>query len=59
MGPIADTPDFDGDVDEDDLTAITVGGTSTVDIASVDASSRTITLGTAASEADDRGGSQL
>ena len=47
MGPIADA-DFDGDVDEDDLTAITVGGTSTVDIASVDASSRTITLGTAA-----------
>ena len=47
MGPIADA-DFDGDVDEDDLTAITVAGTSTVDIASVDASSRTITLGTAA-----------
>ncbi len=47
MGPIADA-NFDGDVDEDDLTAITVGGTSTVDIASVDASSRTITLGTAA-----------
>ena len=44
MGPIADA-DFDGDVDEDDLTAITVGGTLTVDIASVDASSRTITLG--------------
>ena len=47
MGPIADA-DFDGDVDEDDLTAITVGGTSTVVILSVDASSRTITLGTAA-----------
>jgi hypothetical protein len=52
MGPIADA-DFDGDVDEDDLTAITVGGTSTVDIASVDASSRTITLGTAATEKTD------
>ena len=44
MGPIADA-DFDGDVDEDDLTAITIAGTSTVDISSVDASSRTITLG--------------
>ncbi len=43
-GPIADA-EFDGDVDEDDLTAITIAGTSTVDIASVDASSRTITLG--------------
>ncbi len=52
MGPIADA-DFDGDVDEDDLTAITVGGTSTVDIASVDASSRTITLGTAATDKTD------
>ena len=52
MGPIADA-DFDGDVDEDDLTAITVGGASTVDIASVDASSRTITLGTAATEKTD------
>lgn len=54
-GPVADA-DFDGDVDKDDITAITVtmGGvvtTSASVIASVDAGARTITLTGAADAA--------
>ena len=54
-GPIADA-DFDGDVDRDDITAIslTIGGTATTSksfISAVDASARTITLSSAATAA--------
>lgn len=54
-GPIADA-DFDGDVDANDITAIslTIGGTATTSksyISAVDASARTITLSSAVTAA--------
>ena len=55
QGPIADA-DFDGDVDANDITAIslTIGGTATTSksyISAIDASARTITLSSAATAA--------
>jgi len=54
-GPIADA-DFDGDVDRDDITSVslTIGGTATTSksfISAVDASARTVTLSSAATAA--------